>query len=77
MPFFKTPIADKCEKAESVFSPEEISDVASKNRLDEDEIKRLVEHYIIQNNPDHDQQGKMQIGLCLKITQDSYILKDY
>ena len=66
MPFFQSPKIDKTEKAESVFSPAEISDLASKNGLDEDEIERLVEHYRIQNNKDHDQPGKMRIGSFLK-----------
>ena len=74
---FHSPIADKSEKVESVFSPEEISDLASKNGLDKDEMDRLVEHYKIQNIADHDQSGKMRIGLFLKNHVDSYILKDY
>ena len=66
MPIFHSLIADKPEKAEGVFSPEEISDIASKNGLDKDEIERLVEHYIIQNTADYDQPGKMRIGSFLK-----------
>ena len=78
MPFFSSPVGDEPEKAEGVFSPEEISDLASKNGLDEDEIERLVEHYKIQNSVDHDQLGKMRIGSFFKkIMQDFYALKDY
>ena len=66
MPFFSSPVGDEPEKAEGVFSPEEISDLASKNGLDEDEIERLVEHYKIQNSADHDQSGKMRIWSFLK-----------
>ena len=66
MPFFDSPIGDEPEKAEGVFSPEEISDLTSKNGLDEDEIERLVEHYKIQNSADHDQSGKMRTGSFLK-----------
>ena len=66
MPTFHSSIAYKPEKTEGVFSPEEISDIASKNGLDKDEIERLVEHYIIQNTADYDQPGKMRIGSFLK-----------
>ena len=66
MPFFDSPIGDEPEKAEGVFSSEAISDLATKNGLEKDEIERLVEHYKIQNCADHDQSGKMWIGSFLK-----------